>query len=292
MRTDVGPIQEGVMSHRALIPATLRIAALLALTALSACAAMLPPSPTPLPTDLPEATATDLPTAAASRTRPPQTATIVPSDTPTRTPTRFATSRVPSATVQITRTQGPTRIPLPTSNVGRPLDLCQLVSAQEVAALAGEAVASATRTQGGCLYTFAQSGPQDERAISAGAVQGDEADDMLISLVRLFGMLASREDAEEIAGGLEDKAPTMTLLELAEATSDALTSLGYEVEDLPNTGEWAIWFMYPDPPLGVLIAIQGETLVLVAETGMEEATARDALAELAELLFERLPPEL
>jgi hypothetical protein len=97
--------------------------------------------------------------------------------------------------------------------------------------------------------------------------------------VLLFGALKGAEYVYTLAEELEASAGTMTLIEMGEATADALTRLSYPVEEVPGTGEWAIWFTHPDPPLGILLAVEGDTLILAAEVGMAEATGRDAWGE-------------
>ena len=190
---------------------------------------------------------------------------------------------------------GSTAAPEPTANPVTPpppaepvlLDLCTLLTTDEVAQALGEAVELQAGLQTGACTFGATSGAQP-KSVAVSAAQGNQARDLVQMAASLGLLFGGSPEAEAIAQDLQDNAGSMPLEEVVAKASSLLAPLGYTytpVEGPPGATTWG-W-----NPMGAgsLQQVLGETYVAVSVVGMDEAGARSLAEGLLMITSARLP---
>ena len=188
-----------------------------------------------------------------------------------------------------TATPDPTAIPATTLPPAEPvlLDLCTLLTSDEVAQALGEAVELQAGLQTGAC-TFGTTSGAQPKSVAISAAQGDQARDLVQMAASLGLLFGGSPEAQAIAQDLQDNAGSMPLEEVVSKASSLLGPLGYvytPVEGAPGTTTWG-W-----NPMGAgsLSQVLGETYLAVSVVGLDEAGARSLTERLLEIASGRLP---
>ena len=106
------------------------------------------------------------------------------------------------------------------------LDLCTLLTTDEVAQALGESVELQAGLQNGTCTFGAASGSQP-KSIAVSAAQGDQARDLVQMAASLGLMFGGSPEAQAIAQDLQENAGSMPLEEVVSKASSLLAPLGY-----------------------------------------------------------------
>lgn len=222
---------------------------------------------------------------------PTHTPTPPPTETPTPLPTDTST---PTASPTPLPTDTPTLPPLPTEAEVVQLDLCTLLTPEEVEAVLGTPVTVQPSPEtGNCSYV-AELGEGDIMPVSVAlsAGHGEEGKGLMAFGIALLMFFTGGEGSEEEIERLLESLPDMTVQEVVAEGVAALESVGYEVTPYDGIGDEAYWLWYEEEYLsiGELIIVQGESWLAVIVVGLPEDEALLAAGTLAGPALERLPP--
>jgi YVTN family beta-propeller protein len=185
-------------------------------------------------------------------------------------------------------TQAPLPDTVPPASPAEPvlLDLCTLLSADEVAQALGEPVEPQAGLQTGAC-TFAASGAQP-KSVAVSAAQGDQARDLVQRAASLGLLFGGSPEAQAIAKDLQDNASSLPLEEVVSKANSLLEPLDYTyapVQGAPGTTSWG----WNPMGSGSLQQVLGETYIAVSVVGMDEVGARSVAEELLSTASARLP---
>jgi hypothetical protein len=210
---------------------------------------------------------------------PTPTLTLVPS--PTATPTPLPTNT-------------PMPAPLPTEVTPVFLDVCTLLTPEEVEAALGSPVTVQPAPEtGNCSYT-ADSGESDVPvSVALGAGYGEEGKAiMVVSVAILAFFTGGSEVAQEDFERLQSQLPDMTMQDVVTELIDTLESVGFEIIPYDGIGDLAYWLWYEQEgvSVGELIAVRDDAWLTVAVVGQPQDVALLTIGALAGTALERLPP--
>lgn len=168
------------------------------------------------------------------------------------------------------------------------LDLCELLTPEEVTQALGEAVGVQPGLQSGAC-SFATTAGAQPKSIAISAAQGDQARELVQVAASLGLLFAGSPESQQIAQDLKDNAARMPLDEVVAKAGSLLTPLGYTFTQVEGSaGATTTWGWNP---LGSasLQQVTGETYLAVSVTGADEATARRVSEPLLRQAAARLP---
>ncbi len=201
---------------------------------------------------------------------PTPTAPSPPAAPSTPTPPPVASSTLPAAT--------PTAVAL---------DLCSLLTTEEVGDVLGTAV---TSTSGlglaNCTYTPSAGGTA---SVSVSAAQGDDARGLVLAGVQLAFIFGGPEELTAELQALTEAAPELPLWDLVERAYGLLAKVGLQVEPAPEAGEHALWIWAEQMGYATLLVVRDDTYLAFNVTGLQPETARAAALRWLPLAWERLP---
>jgi hypothetical protein len=213
------------------------------------------------------------------------TATPVPTSTPTPLPT---------ATPTPLPTDTPTPTPLPAEVTPVPLDVCSLLTAEEVEAALGSPVTVQPAPEtGNCSYVAESSAGEMPVTVALGAGHGAEGKGIIIMSVALLTFFTGgSEAAQESFERLESDLPDMTMQDVVAELVLVLESVGFEITPYDGIGDAAYWMWYEQEgmSIGELIVVRGESWLTVAVVGQPEDEALLTIEALAGTALDRLPP--
>jgi hypothetical protein len=251
--------ETGTLKEDEMKSKTLFLVLLVSMGSVLACGPLAAPTPTPVPTTTPTPT-------------PPPTATPTPLPTDTPTPT-----------------------PLPTEVTPVLLDVCSLLTAEEVEAALGSPVTVQPAPEtGNCSYV-AELGEGDMMPVTValGAGHGEEGKVIILVGVALLTFFTGGDEAAmENFERLESALPDMTMQDVVAELVLVLESVGFEIIPYEGVGDAAywLWFEQEGVSIGELIVVRGEAWLSVAVVGQPEDEALLTIEALAGPALERLPP--
>jgi hypothetical protein len=218
----------------------------------------------------------------------------VPPPTHTSTPAPLATATPPSPT--FTPTSLPTDTPPPPLAEVTPvaLDVCTLLTSEEVeAAISSPVTVQPAPETGNCTYAAEAAAGDMPVSVSLGAGHGEEGKAiMVVSLAILTFFTGGSEAAQEDFERLQSQLPDMTMQDVVAELVLTLESVGFEIIPYDGVGDLAYWLWYEQEgvSIGELIVVQGESWLTVAVVGQPQDAALLTVEALAGPAVERLPP--
>jgi hypothetical protein len=212
------------------------------------------------------------------------TATPIPTSTPTYTPTPTPPP-----------TETPTPTPLPTEVTPVLLDVCTLLTPEEVeAALGSPVTVQPSPETGNCSYVAELGeGYVMPVTVALGAGHGEEGKAIMVfSIALLTFFTGGGEAAQEQLERLESDLPDMTMQEMVAELVSVLESVGFEIAPYEGVGDVAYWLWYENEymSIGELIVVRGESWLSIAVVGQPEDEALLTVEALVGPALERLPP--
>jgi hypothetical protein len=210
-----------------------------------------------------------------------------PLATPTPTP-------IPTPTPTPLPTDTPTPTPLPTEVTPILLDVCSLLTAEEVEAALGSPVTVQPAPEtGNCSYVAESSAGEMPVTVALGAGYGEEGKAIIVVGVALLTFFTGgSEAAQESFERLESDLPDMTMQDVVAELVLVLESVGFEITPYDGVGDAAYWLWYEQEgvSIGELIVVRGEAWLSLAVVGQPEDEALATVEALAGTALERLPP--
>lgn len=222
------------------------------------------------------------------------TPTLIPTSTPTHTPVPPATP-TPPPTATPTPPPTDTPIPPPPAEVTPVLlDVCTLLTPEEVeAALGGPVTVQPAPETGNCTYAAEPSEGGMPASVALGAGYGEEGKAIIVVSVAILtfftgGSEAAQEDFER----LQSELPDMTMQDVVAELVLTLESVGFEITPYDGVGDAAYWLWYAQEgvSVGELIVVQDDAWLTVAVVGQPEDAALLTIEALAGVALDRLPP--
>jgi hypothetical protein len=222
-------------------------------------------------------------------------ATPTPISTYTSVPLPTATPPPPpTATPTPLPTDTPTPTPLPTEAAATLLDVCTLLTPDEVEAALGSPVTVQPAPEtGNCSYVAESSAGEMPATVALGAGHGEEGKAIIVVGVAILtfftgGSEAAQADFERLQSDL----PDMTMQDVVTELAHTLESVGFEITPYEGVGDLAYWLWYEGEgvSIGELIIVQGESWLTVAVVGQPQDAALATIDALAGTALERLPP--
>ncbi|MBM3122930.1 MAG: YncE family protein [Chloroflexi bacterium] len=167
------------------------------------------------------------------------------------------------------------------------LDLCTLLTGDEVAQALGEAVELQARLQTGACSFAATSGAQP-KSVAVSAAQGAQARDLVQMAASLGLLFGGSPEAQAMAQDLQANADSMPLQEVVSKANSLLAPLGYIYTPVESAAGATSWGWNP-MGAGSLQQVLGETYLSVSVVGMDEAGARSLADGLLTIAAARLP---
>ncbi len=220
----------------------------------------------------------------------------VPAPTPTSTsaPPPTATPLPPTDTPTPLSTDTPTSPPPPTEVTPVALDVCTLLTAEEVEAALGSPVTVQPAPEtGNCSYVAESGAGGMPATVALGAGHGEEGKAiMVVSVAILTFFTGGSETAQEDFERLQSALPDMTMQDVVNELVLVLESVGFEITPYEGVGDAAHWLWYAQEgvSVGELIVVQGESWLTVAVVGQPEDAALVTIEALTGTALERLPP--
>jgi len=175
------------------------------------------------------------------------------------------------------------------------LDVCTLLTPEEVEAVLGSPVTVQPAPEtGNCSYV-AELGESDTMPVTValGAGHGEEGKAIMVfSIALLTFFTGGGEAAQEQLERLESDMPDMTMQEMVAELVSVLESVGFEIAPYEGVGDAAYWLWYENEyvSIGELIVVRGESWLSVAVVGQPEDEALLTVETLVGPALERLPP--
>jgi YVTN family beta-propeller protein len=190
---------------------------------------------------------------------------------------------------QATATPAPTLTPshTPTQAPLVELDLCSLLTVQQVEETVGSAV-SASTDQGIANCTYSSSDGMQPISLSVSAAQGEDAKTLTLAGLQIVLLFGGDEATLQAFQSLAENAETLSVWEVVQGTFEIFEGFGYQIEPASTFGEQALWG-WSEPGIGTLVIVEGETYLSFNITGLEHAEARRAAENLAPSALEALP---
>ena len=217
------------------------------------------------------------------------TPTLIPTATPTQT-------SIPSPTATSTPlpTNTPTPTPIPTEVTPVSLDVCTLLTAEEVEGTLGSPVTVQPAPEtGNCSYVAESSAGEMPATVALGAGYGEEGKAIIVvSVAILTFFTGGSETAQEDFERLQSELPDMTMQDVVAELVLTLESVGFEVTPYDGVGDAAHWLWYEGEgvSVGELIIVRDEAWLTVAVVGQPQDAALLTVDALADTALERLPP--
>jgi YVTN family beta-propeller protein len=181
--------------------------------------------------------------------------------------------------------------PSPTEIIETPtpvvLDLCTLLTDEEVQQAVGAAVESSS-DMGVANCTYSAVGSDVPLSVGVSAAQGIEAKTLNMVGIQLILLFASDPSAFESLNELNENAESMSVWEVIEATIQFQDDLGAEVSPVEELGAQARWIWNPTG-YGTLMIVEDQTYLSFTMTGFEPEAGRQTAIALAPLAKDRLP---
>jgi hypothetical protein len=222
-------------------------------------------------------------------TVPAPTYTFTPIPPPTATPTATSTD-----TPTPLPTDTPTSPPPPAEVTPVLLDVCALLTAEEIEAALGSPVTVQPAPEtGNCSYVAESGAGGMPATVALGAGYGEEGKAIIVvSVAILTFFTGGGEAAQEDFERLESALPDMTMQDAVSELVLVLESVGFEITPYEGIGDAAHWLWYEQESvsIGELIIVQGDAWLTVAVVGQSEDAALVTIEALASPALERLPP--
>lgn len=186
-----------------------------------------------------------------------------------------------------TPTDAPPAIPSPTAQEEYVvLDLCSLLTVEEVGGVIGESVESSTDSgMANCAYTTTDM----SATVGVSSAQGDEAKTLNLVGVQLILAFAGDAAVFESLNELMTNAEDLTVSEVIDATIQFQADIGAEVSSVDEFGSQAHWIWNPAGQYGTLMLVDGDTYLSFSMLGFEPDTGLQIATELVPLAKARLP---
>lgn len=168
------------------------------------------------------------------------------------------------------------------------LDLCTLLTADEISAALGEAVEVQPGLQTGACTFGATTDSAQPKSVAVSAAQSAQARDLVQMAASLGLLFGGSPEAQAIAQDLQANASSMPLEEVVSKANSLLAPLGYVYTPVEGTAGVTTWGWNP-LGAGSLQQVLGETYLSVSVVGMDEAGARSLAEGLLTIAAARLP---
>jgi YVTN family beta-propeller protein len=167
------------------------------------------------------------------------------------------------------------------------LDLCTLLTTDEVAQALGEAVELQAGLQTGAC-TYGTPSAAQPTSVGVSAAQGDQARDLVQMAASLGLLFGGNPEAQALAQDLQDNAGSMPLEQVVTKANSLLAPLGYVYAPVDGAPGMTTWGWNP-MGAGSMQQVLGETYLAISVTGLDEAEARSVAEGLMRIASARLP---